>query len=42
MLDHMQQQLGGNNCPSSLQCWVYRYVMAIVDKQTDKLFQLSG
>jgi hypothetical protein len=26
VLDHMQQELDSSNCPSGLQCWVYRYV----------------
>jgi hypothetical protein len=32
VLDHMQQELDGNNCPSGLECWIYRYVMALKDK----------
>jgi hypothetical protein len=42
VLDYMQQKLDGSNCPSGLQSWVYRYVMALRTTQADKQFQLLG
>jgi hypothetical protein len=42
VLDHMQQELEGSNCPSGLQHCVYRYVMELRDKRADKMLSALG
>jgi hypothetical protein len=42
VLDRMQQELEGSNCPSGLHFWVYQYVLVSGDSRDNKLFQPLG